>query len=59
MKFLQEKFLLAALSEKEAAYLRPEYVITVNGAGEEEHKSDFIASAPDKTRTPSAFQGFL
>lgn len=52
MKFLQEKFLPAALSEKEAAYLRPEYVITVNGAGEEEHKSDFIASAPDKDQEP-------
>ncbi|EFZ2990704.1 hypothetical protein NQT59_004286, partial [Shigella flexneri] len=52
MKFLQEKFLPAALSEKEAAYLRPEYVITVNSAGEEEHKSDFIASAPDKDQEP-------
>ena len=48
--FLQEKNLPTALSEKEAAYLRPEYVITVNSAGEEGHKRYFTVSAPDEDR---------
>ena len=48
MAFLQEKFLPTALSEKEESCLQPEYSITVKSAGEEGHKSDFIASAPGK-----------
>ncbi|EFF0758076.1 hypothetical protein CCS78_000858 [Escherichia coli] len=47
MKFLAEKF-LTALSEKEESCLQSEYSVTVKSAGEEGHKSDFIASAPGK-----------
>ncbi|EGF1625433.1 hypothetical protein IB352_004119 [Escherichia coli] len=47
-KFLQDKFLPTALSEREESCLQSEYSITVKSAGEEDHKSDFIASAPDK-----------
>ncbi|EKR5651106.1 YdfR family protein [Escherichia coli] len=53
MKFLQEKFLPTALSEKEGACLRSEYSITVKSDGKEGSKSYFIASAPDKDQKPS------
>lgn len=52
VKFLQEKFLPTALSEREESCLRSEYSITVKSAGEEGCKSYFIASAPDKDQEP-------
>ncbi len=47
VKFLQEKFLPTALSEREESCLQSEYSIKVKSAGEEGYKGYFIASAPD------------